>query len=152
MNSITRKIWLLDWARTRRLCGFDDRVALSVSPRRFVVSADVLMLIILLYPILIGVNISGILVCNNQNGPSAASTVRSRPTFSSNQQPSASREVEPAAPAKPPPLRNNDMHIRANSGMYADREQQAEIGAGTDAAHRGPRAVTNGMPPRTWTP
>jgi hypothetical protein len=53
--------WLPDWGRTRPLCGFDDHVALSGSPRRFVVSADVLMLIILLHSSLIGVNISGIL-------------------------------------------------------------------------------------------
>jgi hypothetical protein len=61
MNPIAQKIRLPDWARTRRLCGFDDRVALSGSPRCFVVSADVLMLIILLHAILMGINISGIL-------------------------------------------------------------------------------------------
>jgi hypothetical protein len=84
------------------------------------------------------------------SGPSAASTARSRPTFSGNQQPPASRDgnvmdVDAAAPARPPPLRINDMPIRANSGMYADREQRVEINAGTDAAPRGPRAMTNRM-------
>ena len=92
------------------------------------------------------------------SGPSAASTARSRPTFSANQQPPASRDrnavdVDAAAPARPPPLRINDMPIRANSGMYADREQQrVEINAGTDAAPRGPRAMTNRMPTSSSLP
>jgi hypothetical protein len=88
------------------------------------------------------------------SGPSAGSTGRSRrneTSFNANQQPSAPRDrnamdVDSAPPARLPPLRVNEMPIRANSGMYADREQQrVEINTSTDAAPRGPRAMTNRM-------
>jgi len=82
------------------------------------------------------------------SGPSASSAGRPRrnePAFNTNQQLSAPRDrnamdVDPAPLSRPPPLRINEMPIRANSGMYADREQQ--INTSTDAAPRGPRAMT----------
>jgi hypothetical protein len=85
------------------------------------------------------------------SGPSAGSTGRLRRNdqpFNAKQPSSAPRdrntmEVDTAPPARPPPLRINDIPIRANSGMYADREpQRAEINSSTDAAPRGPRAMT----------
>jgi hypothetical protein len=88
------------------------------------------------------------------SGPSAGSTGRSRrneTSFNANQQLSTLRDrnamdVDSAPPARPPPLRVNEMPIRANSGMYADREpQRVEINTSTDAAPRGPRAMTNRM-------
>jgi hypothetical protein len=94
------------------------------------------------------------------SGPSAASTSRSRrhdAAFNAKQQPSTSRDrsamnVDSVPPAKPPPIRINDMPIRANSGMYADREQQrVDISISTDAAPRGPRAM-NRMPTSSSTP
>ena len=89
------------------------------------------------------------------SGPSAGGAIirprRSEPNFTSNQLSAArdrnAMDVDPATLAKPPPLRVNDIPIRLNSGMYADREQQRiEMSAGTDAAPRGPRAMTSRMP------
>lgn len=89
------------------------------------------------------------------SGPSAGSATirhrRSEPAFPASQL-SAARDrnamvVDSALPPRPPALRINDTTIRANSGMYADREQQrVEMITSTDAAPRGPRAMTNRMP------
>lgn len=47
-------------------------------------------------------------------------------------------------PPKPPPIKINDVPIRANSGMYADRvENISGTTSSTDAAPRGPRAMSN---------
>jgi len=88
------------------------------------------------------------------SGPSAGSTARFRrndPPLNANQQPPVSRdrsamEIDSVPPVRSPPLRVNDMPIRANSGMYADRElQRVEISTSTDTAPKGPRAMTNRM-------
>lgn len=90
------------------------------------------------------------------SGPSAGSTSRTRrndPTLNAKQQPSArdrnAMDVDFVPPSRPPPIRVNDTPIRVNSGMYADREpqqQRGETAISTDAAPRGPRAMTNKMP------
>jgi hypothetical protein len=86
-------------------------------------------------------------------GPSGNIIIRHRrvePVFSPHLSIARGRnamEVDSAPPPRPPVLRINDTTIRANSGMYADREQQrVEMANSTDAAPRGPRAMTNRVP------
>lgn len=80
------------------------------------------------------------------SGPSTGRPRKSDPGFASNQPlplRDRDRDRNMMDTDPPPRFRMNDIPIRANSGMYADREQQrVEQGSSTDAP-RGPKAMIN---------